>query len=52
METNVIGGMVPGSEQWRKAMANANRADKDYVPSYMKSMSKTELEKLIKKLRE
>lgn len=39
------------SEEWCKAMANANRADRDFTPLYMKHMSKENLEKLIGKLR-
>jgi len=50
METKVIMGIIPDTPEWRKSMLNANRADKEFTPNYMKFMSKSDLEKLIAKL--
>ena len=32
-----IKGITPGSQAWRTAMTNANRANDNYVPNYIRN---------------
>jgi len=36
-ETNVIGGIIPGTEAWRNAMLNVINGSKNFVPNYIRN---------------
>lgn len=44
--------VIPGTLNWRMAMANANRADKDFVPQAKRAkLSQSDIAELLKRIK-